>query len=405
MTKADLSRNLQLVISAALLPLAVVAGPSAALVLALMAAVSLLGSGTPWQIGIFRQSPLLLVGLASLAWAGATVLWSLSPQESLLRLAKLAWILAAAWILLRAEAAAVVPPPQALFRALVLGTVVAAVLVAVERASAGWFFEALGLRQAHPDPNIEATRVFKGIGVLLVVTWCLAPRLLARHGRTLCLAAMAALGGLALWAGSLSATLAFGAAGLAYLLSWVFGDRFLAVLRITVVSLVLLLPAAGLFRTAPFVDAVSAARSAGLAVPESGLHRAYIYDFVLERIWQRPLLGWGLEASSLLPGEETIIPALQRSLLPSHPHNAVLEIWVELGAIGAGLAAALLWLGLRGIEERITVRPERAAALASVTAFFAISMLSFSIWATWWLSTAVVAAFLVRALAAGHIAT
>jgi O-antigen ligase len=331
-------------------------------------------------------------------------LWSLSPSESLLRLAKLAWILAAAWILLRVRAEAVVPAPHRLFRALVLGTVVAALLVAVERASTGWFFEALGLHQPHPDPNIEATRVFKGIGVLVVVSWCLVPGLLARYGRTLCVAGGAALGGLVLWAASLSVTLAFGAACLAYLLSWAFGDRFLAVLRIAVVSLVLLLPAVGLFRAAPFVDAVSAAESAGLTVPGSGLHRAYIYDFVLERIWQRPLLGWGLESSSLLPGADHVVPALQRRLLPSHPHNAVLEVWVETGAVGAGLIAALLWLCLRSIEGRFTGRPERAAALAAFTAFFAISMLSFSLWATWWLSTAVVAAFLVRALAGGRIA-
>ncbi|MDH3791400.1 MAG: hypothetical protein OES41_06625, partial [Rhodospirillales bacterium] len=83
MTKADLSRTLQLVTSAALLPLAVVSGPSVALLLALLAAARLLGSGTPSQIGVFQQSPLLLVGLACLAWAGSTVLWSLSPQESL----------------------------------------------------------------------------------------------------------------------------------------------------------------------------------------------------------------------------------------------------------------------------------------------------------------------------------
>jgi O-antigen ligase len=401
MTKTDLSRNLVLVTSAALLPLAVVGGPSVAVSLALLAVASLLGSGTPWPAGSLRLSPLLLVWLACLAWAAATALWSLSPSESLLRLAKLAWILAAAWILLRVQAEAVVPAPRRLFSALVLGTVVAAALVAVERASTGWFFEALGLHQPHPDPDIEATRVFKGIGILVVVSWCLVPRLLARYGRSLCLAGGAALGGLVLWAANLSITLAFGAAVLAYLLSWVFGGRFPAVLRLLVVSLVLLLPAAGLFRAAPFVDAVSAAESAGLTVPGSGLHRAYIYDFVLERIWQRPLVGWGLESSSLLPGSEHVVPALQRRLLPSHPHNAVLEIWVELGAVGAGLAAALLWLCLRSIEGRITGRPERAAALAAFTAFFSISMLSFSLWATWWLSTAVVASFLFQVLAGG----
>jgi O-antigen ligase len=405
MTKADLSRTLQLGIGAVVLPLAVVSGPSMTLSLGLLAAAGLLGSGVVWRSGTVRWDPLLIVGLAFLAWAGITALWSLSPSQSLARLAKLAWIFVAACYLLRAETLALGPAPQHLFRVLLPAAVAAAVIVSVERASSGWFLEALWLRQAHPDPYIEATRVFKGIGVLLVVSWCLVPEMLARCGRWACLAALAALAGLILWAGSIAAMAALAAASLVYLLSWRFGDRFPAVLRVLVVGWVLALPAAGLFTTAPVVDTLSAARSGGVAVPGSALHRAYIYDFVLERIWQRPVLGWGLESSSLLPGAETVIPVLQRVFLPSHPHNAVLEIWVELGAIGAALAAAFLWLGLRRIERRIASPPERAAALAAFTAFFVISMASFSLWATWWLSTAVVAVFLARSLAGRRIAT
>jgi O-antigen ligase len=400
MTRIQLSRSLILVLSAALLPLAVVSGPSLAVWLGLLVVASLLGSGISWPLEQRRRDPLLLVLLVFLAWAGATAIWSLSPATTLLRSAKLAWIVVALWVVLRAAAATegLVPGRRRLLASIAFGTAAAMALVAVERASAGWFFEALGLDRPHPDPDIEGTRVFKGIAAMVVISWCLLPWLLARYGRALCLSAVSALGILVLWAGSLSAVLAFAAAVLSFALAWRFGKRFLGGVRIAVVTLVLLLPAAGLTGPAPFVDAVSAADSAGLAVPGSALHRAYIYDFVLNSIWQRPLIGWGVDAASLLPGAEQVIPSLQRNLLPSHPHNAVLEVWVEMGVVGAVLGAVLLWLVLGRVENGLPCRAERAAAFAAFAAYFVISLLSFSLWATWWLSVAVIAGFLFRAL-------
>ena len=237
---------------------------------------------------------------------------------------------------------------------------------------------------------------------MVVISWCLLPQLLARYGRGLCLSAFSALALLVLWAGSLSSVLAFGAAVLSFALAWRFGRRFLDAMRIGVVALVLLLPAAGLTGQAPVVDAVSAVDSAGLTVPGSGLHRAYIYDFVLNSIWRRPLIGWGVDAASLLPGAEEVIPSLQRNLLPSHPHNAVLEVWVETGMVGAVLGAVLLWLVLGRVESGLPGRAECASALAAFAAYFVIGLLSFSLWATWWLSLAVIAGFLFRALNGGE---
>ena len=387
MTRGQLSQGLILGLSAALLPLAVVSGPSPAVSLVLLVIASLLGAGIAWPRERQWRDPLLLAVLIFIAWAGTTAIWSLSPAASLLRLAKLAWIVAAFWLVLRAGAAeAAGPTPRRLFEVCAFGAIAAMALVVIERGSDGRFFELLGLYPPHPDSDIEAARVFKGVAALVVVSWCLLPQVLARCGRGFALAAVSALGLLVLWAGSLSAALAFGAAALSCALSWRFDKRFLAVLRIGALGVVLLLPAAGLSGQGPFVSAISTAVSKGLGASGSVLHRAYIYDFVIDSIWQRPLFGWGFDAASVLPGAEEVIPPLNRDLLPSHPHNAVLEIWVETGAVGAVLGALVLWVVLRRIENGLPHRTDRAAAAAGFTAFFVISLLSFSLWATWWLS-------------------
>jgi O-antigen ligase len=75
-------------------------------------------------------------------------------------------------------------------------------------------------------------------------------------------------------------------------------------------------------------------------------------------------------------------------ILPLHPHNAALQVWLELGAVGAALAAALAWL-LGVAAARATCPAAAAGALASgaVTA-----MLSFGAWQAWWIAAGLLAA-------------
>ena len=83
---------------------------------------------------------------------------------------------------------------------------------------------------------------------------------------------------------------------------------------------------------------------------DSAGHRLLIWSFVGTRISERPALGWGLDSSRAIPGGKyEIRPGQAR--LPLHPHNAALQIWLELGGIGALPAAALialLWYRIRG---------------------------------------------------------
>jgi O-antigen ligase len=142
----------------------------------------------------------------------------------------------------------------------------------------------------------------------------------------------------------------------------------------------------------------------GIAV--SAAHRLLIWDFVATRISERPLLGWGMEGSRAVPGRdahpspETLGrfrlsgPAAgylpNAELLPLHPHNGALQIWLELGAIGAFVGAMLAFLLGRAAT--------RAARPGVATAGAVTAMLSFGAWQEWWVGAELMAAAAVAGL-------
>ena len=107
-------------------------------------------------------------------------------------------------------------------------------------------------------------------------------------------------------------------------------------------------------------------------LPTSALHRMLIWDFTAERIAERPLLGWGMEASRTVPGGrgQPEAAALDRmrvtdpgqrrwfaephvQILPLHPHNGALQLWLELGAVGVG--ARLREVAVRGHHAQVVL--------------------------------------------------
>ncbi len=142
-------------------------------------------------------------------------------------------------------------------------------------------------------------------------------------------------------------------------------------------------------------------------LPPSALHRMLIWDFAAERIAERPLAGWGMEASREIPGGRdqpgaaaldrlrVTDPALRRwfaephvQILPLHPHNGALQLWLELGGIGAAIAALLAWfLGVAAARAPCPAAATGVLASAAVTA-----MLSFGAWQAWWVAAMLLAA-------------
>jgi O-antigen ligase len=115
-------------------------------------------------------------------------------------------------------------------------------------------------------------------------------------------------------------------------------------------------------------------------------HRLMIWSFAGERIAERPLTGWGLDAARGMPGGKDPIRAGE-TWLPLHPHNAPLQVWLELGVPGAVLFAllvALPWYGLATVPwPRIFV----AAAGTSLAIALIASLATYGIWQEWWVAT------------------
>jgi len=108
------------------------------------------------------------------------------------------------------------------------------------------------------------------------------------------------------------------------------------------------------------------------AVKSSGGHRLFIWSFAGDRTAERPLIGWGLDASRAMPGgSDPIRPG--QTWLPLHPHNAPLQLWLELGVPGVAIFAllsALAWVALAEMD-----RHHLFAAAAGGIAILTISII------------------------------
>ena len=142
------------------------------------------------------------------------------------------------------------------------------------------------------------------------------------------------------------------------------------------------------------------------SLPPSAVHRLVIWDFTAARIAEKPITGWGLEASRAMPGggarpdaatldRLNIKAPAQRDFLamphvqvmPLHPHNGALQLWLELGGIGALIGAALM-LAL-GVAASRSAAPEVGAGMLASAAV--TGMLSFGLWQAWWVASLLLA--------------
>jgi O-antigen ligase len=126
----------------------------------------------------------------------------------------------------------------------------------------------------------------------------------------------------------------------------------------------------------------AAAQALSLApdLPLSWAMRLGYWMHAADWIGDHPLRGWGLEASRQFgPG------------IVLHPHSGPLQVWLELGAVGALAAAAVWWLALSRLARP---KPDlvAAATCASAAVYLLFGGVNFGLWQEWWLALAALAA-------------
>lgn len=370
-------------------------GVYAALGIAPLLAVGALGlvALRPGQVwGWIRGQGVVAAALTAVALLGiASATWSILPTHSLLEGVRFLTLSISG--LLAVGAVASLEPPHrdriVHWTAISIAITVAALAIDMALGLPVLRF-AIG---ASPDRLIYLERFDRGTTVIGLLFWPIALGLLrARRIGFLAVLAVATVVALIIIPSSAN-RLAFAAGGVAALTAIAAPRVVPRLVLIGAMAFGLVLPVA-MPHLLPTNESVVALSDRAPWIKFSGLHRLLIWRFASERVAERPLLGWGMDASRELPGGHTkLTDTLSRAVvpdnaeaLPLHPHNAFLQWWVELGAVGAvlGLAAvAALLLRVAALRSRDGLSTATAYAVAALT----ISLLGYGFWQSWWLST------------------
>jgi O-antigen ligase len=134
------------------------------------------------------------------------------------------------------------------------------------------------------------------------------------------------------------------------------------------------------------------------SVPLSWAHRIAIWRYTCARIMEQPWIGHGIDSGRMTTDMLTIRGLVTRGI-PVHPHSASLQIWHDLGLVGALLAAALLLYGGWRLLKHFAQDKFGAAATAAVLAMFGLmANVGWSVWQEWWMATLLLTAALIAAL-------
>ena len=332
------------------------------------------------------RAPLGRATAAFLGFAAIAILWSGHPRVSGSAFGELV-LAGAAAILLHAALPRAIPD-----WAVKLATIAVALgclAIMSELASGMSARGALGLR--------TDTFIFKrSVTAILIGLWPLAT-LLWLQGKAPVAVASLVLLALASMAAHSSATLlglaaGAGAAGLAVFSRRVAGAGFVAFFLAAFAVAPVLGDAADRLLPPRFVEAIAAAHAR---------ERIDIWQSFGEVVRRRPLLGEGFGTSPVMNREPVAdeVPPERRLMLGAwHPHNGYLQVWSEMGLVGALLACATLAMVARALGR--ATRPQAAAGAATLGSAAIIMLVGHGAWQGWWIAVLGAAAIWIARLPA-----
>lgn len=371
----------------ALLPAAAAGGAMALPLLLSLAGLTALGPAVFRQV--LEKRPLALAMLLFLAfWAEFTSLWS--PWDGPTGLKVIA--LMALGLLFIAAAAANEKSSALTLSAAVAAFLVLAVLLGVEAAFDMPLNRGIQPELAEGELNRNPSR---GLIVLLALTWPVVAWLLAnRRGWTTALAGaiMIAACALSLQFDQLVTAIGLGVSSLIFAIA-LFARRF-AILATSFGLAVWMLIAP--FATPLLVSSPQLVES----VPLSWAHRIAIWRYTCARIIEQPWFGHGID-SGRMTTDMLVIRGLETRGIPVHPHSASLQIWHDLGLVGALLSATLLIYGGWRLSRAFAHDRYAGGATAAVLTMFGLmANVGWSVWQEWWMATLLLTAALIAALGA-----
>lgn len=329
----------------------------------------------PWEnLNYPLAAALCLLAL----WSAVTVAWTFHPAKALFLVGRLTVLVAAGAGVLYACARLDGIYRRAAENALLAGIALGLGALAVGFAYAKTTGDSLWTTYFN-DP---LTTLNNGAVTISLLAWPVFA-VLWQRGHKVCfiVSSLAVYGGFSFLASA--AALAAPLAGLtAFFVVRFWGRRGALVVGAVVAALILASP-----QIVSSTLSGERAEEISRELPPSALHRMKIWSFVVEKIEEKPLWGWGMDASRSIPKEARRL-GLYTEILPLHPHNAFLQVRLELGIPGAIIAAALAAAFFSIVAGHPAVPWTGAVIAGAGGAYLAVAALSYGVWQNWWVSFA-----------------
>jgi O-antigen ligase len=327
-------------------------------------------------------------------WAAATALWSPQPTGTLWLTLKLAGLFAAGTVLIAGALLVAREGARPVYRPLLVAGLVTVALLTVEWAGDAainlYIRELQGEWRGSPLNLLNRSSVLAALLIWLSVSAMTRERARLAHPLA-AFCVLAALFATLLGLQMMVVPVALAVSAALWVAIWLAprgAVRAVAALVAVTAMAAPLLPVLA-FDPSVFGDQLT-------ALPASLQHRLHMWSYVADRIFEHPLRGWGLDASRWIEAGHITVEGMSVQLLPLHPHNGILQVWLELGLPGAALVAGLVALLLTGLE-RYSISPAAlATGVAVLTCYVIVAAVSYGIWQSWWIATGwLIAAFTV----------
>ncbi len=331
-----------------------------------------------------KQWPLMLIG-ALILWAFATSSWALEPSGAVVKTMKVG-LVSVAGVLALAAAGSLSKSAKARTGKVLLSAVLSAALTLI-----------IGQVYAHATGDAlwgqysenPFTTMNNGAAILVLLVWPATAVLLNQGQRLRAVVIMLAVVAVVSPLSFDAALLALAVGSGVFILARKWGRGV----------------SKGLAGVAGLVIVLMPLAVASLIIPEnvrsqlgsswsSVTHRLLIWEYSVEKIKENPLAGWGMDAARHLGEGKKVMGFLE--LMPLHPHNGALQVWLELGLPGAVLAAALAASAFLAAGRRTP--QAAAAACAACAGYLVIGSLSYGVWQTWWVAVAWILTIVIRIL-------
>jgi exopolysaccharide production protein ExoQ len=375
------------------LPVAIFAPKGLAVLFALSALLSLVSGFAHLRETLVAMGWGVRLAAAFTALSLASALWSMTPGTTVKKALILGLVLFCGLILTCAARRLQGKGRRMFETGLIFGGVLGFAALAIEIYFGGPLFQllwgAMGIPPQPASTMLRAVNQGAAVAAIFLLPWALAVRrrkgtLWASIGFAVCVVVLA-FG----QADSQKAALIVGLA--AVVLVFIGGKPALKGLSALFVVGVLSAP-----WVVPVLPDPLDAHNSAAGLPNSTQHRLVIWQTTARLIFKKPLAGSGFDTSRafynkdqkavyIFGGEDS--PArwfTKFEPIPLHPHNGILQIWLELGALGAILMAAVLYY----ITNRLSAfenRFERAVIFGSFVTGLVIFSISYGAWQSWWM--------------------